>query len=452
MIRGRQTAGVPAALDSPRAWTIAGAGAVASGVAFGTSYTFGAFFDAMADDLDAGRGSTALMFGVTLLLFFGLGVVSGPLADRFGPRRLMVAGALLIAGGLLHTSGVDSVVQGYLTYGLGVGLGGGLVVTPMYVVAGGWFARRRALAMGVVATGNGIGTLVLVPLAERLIDDNGWREAYRTIAVIDLVLLVAAALVVLAPPTTTPPPALARMKEVAATSSFRRLFATGLLFSVSLFVAFGFIVDFATDDGVSASAASALVGIVGASSVVGRLALTALSDRLPAVRMLQACLAALPVAFAVWLVAGGTYGLLVAFAILLGVAYGGFVALGPEVAAVLFGVVGLGSVMGLQFLGAGLGGLVGPPFAGWLADTSDGRTAPIVFALVVAVITFVLSLGLPVGTPAGMPAERDLLPEEKAVGSDDPAEQSRLILEESEARAATPVPVERRTSEDTVEP
>lgn len=392
-----------AALDSPRAWTVAAAGALASGTAFGTAYTFGAFFDAMATDLDAGRGSTALMFGVTLFLFFGLGVVSGPLADKFGPRRLMLVGAVLLSTGLALTSRVDSVVQGYATYGLGVGLGGGLVVTPMYVVAGGWFQRRRALAMGVVATGNGLGTLILVPLAERMIDDNGWRDAYLTLAVIDLVLLTAAALVVLRPPTMPPPPALTRMKEVAATTAFRRLFLTGLLFSVSLFIAFGFIIDFATDEGISPRRASLLVGIVGASSIVGRLALSSLSSRLSSTRLLQGCLAAQPVAFALWLVAGGTYSLLVCFAVLLGVAYGGFVALGPEVAAALFGVVGLGSVIGLQFLGAGLGGLCGPPLAGWLADASDGRTAPIALALSVSVVAFFLSLAIPSRPPEARP-------------------------------------------------
>ena len=398
---GARIDGVTAALDSPRAWSVAAAGALASGTAFGTAYTFGAFFDAMAHDLDASRGSTALMFGVTLLLFFGLGVVSGPLADRFGPRRLMVSGAVLIGGGLALTSRVDSVVEAYLTYGVGVGVGGGLVVTPMYVIAGGWFARRRAVAMGLVAAGNGVGTLVLVPLAERLIDDDGWRSAYRTLAVLDVIVLGIAALVVLRPPVLPPPPALARMREVATHSAFRRLFGTGLLFSISLFIAFGFIVDFATDEGISSSRASLLVGITGASSVVGRLGLTAVSHRVSATRLLQACLAAQPVAFGLWLVAGGTYPLLVAFVILLGVSYGGFVALGPEVTAVLFGVVGLGAVMGLQFLGAGLGGLVGPPLAGWLADASDGRTAPILLALTVSVVAFALSLAIPSSADVG---------------------------------------------------
>lgn len=384
-----------AELDSRRGWAVVAAGALASGTAFGTVYTFGAFFDAMADDLDAGRGSTALVFGVTLLLFFGFGVVSGPLADRFGPRRLVVGGALLLAAGLAATSKVDSVAAGYLTYGVGVGLGGGLIITPMYAAAGGWFVRRRALAMGVVATGNGLGTLVLVPLAERLIADHGWRSAYLVLAVLDLGLLLLAGAVVLRPPIPPSPPAIERMRAVARASAFRRLFVTGVLFSISLFIAFGFVVDFATADGVSSSRAALLVGIIGASSVLGRLGLTALSGRVPAVRLLQGCLAAQPLAFAVWLVAGGTYPLLVCFAVLLGVAYGGYVALGPEAAAVLFGVSGLGGVMGLLFLGAGIGGLIGPPLAGSLADASEGSGVPITLALVVSILAFVLSLAIP---------------------------------------------------------
>ena len=75
--------------------------------------------------------------------------------------------------GLVLTSRVDNVVGGYLTYGVGVGVGGGLVIAPMFTAASGWIVRRRALALGVLATGNGLGTLILVPFAERLITEHG---------------------------------------------------------------------------------------------------------------------------------------------------------------------------------------------------------------------------------------------------------------------------------------
>lgn len=384
-------------VDSLRGWTVAIAGAVASGVAFGTVYTFGAFFDAMVTEFDSGKGATALVFGLTLLMFFGFGAISGPLSDRYGPRPLALAGSVLLASGLWMTSQVSSVTLGYLTYGLGVGIGGGLIITPMFVSAGGWFVKRRAIALGVVAAGNGVGTLVLVPLAERLIADDGWRSAYQTLALIDLVALGAAALVVAKPPIPAAPPAIAAMLRVSKNPVFQRFVVTGLLFSVALFIAFGFVVDFATGAGVSSPRAALLVGIIGASSVVGRLGLTAFASRVPAVRILQWCLAAQPLAFGLWLIAGGNYPLLIVFAVLLGISYGGFVALGPVVAALLFGVVGLGGIMGLQFLGVGIGGLIGPPLAGFLADYSSGSTVPILLALSVAAVAFVIALKLPLG-------------------------------------------------------
>lgn len=387
---------IPAHLDTRRSWRVAAGAAVASGTGFGTAYTFGPFSDAMAEDFDSGRGPTALVFGITLLLFFGLGVVSGPLADRVGARRLVVVGGGLIAAGLALTSQVDTIYAGYATIGVGVGVGGGLIASPMYSTAGGWFLRRRALAMGLVASGNGLGTLLLVPFAESLIDANGWRSAYLRLALVDLVLFAVAAVLIARPPgLQAPPPAIAHMRAVMRIDAFRIMFATGLLFSVSLFVAFAFVVDFATDDGISSERAALLIGIIGATSIVGRLGITALSGRLPAVRLLQGCLAAQPVAFLLWLLSDGSYPLLIAFAITMGIAYGGFVALGPEVAAVLFGVVGLGGTIGLTFLGAGLGGLLGPTTAGFLADASDGQVVPMVFALVTSVITVALSLRLP---------------------------------------------------------
>jgi len=394
-------------LDTARSWRVAAGAGIASGTGFGTAYTFGPFSEAMAEDFGSGRGPTALVFGITLLLFFGLGVVSGPLADRVGARRLVIVGGALVAGGLALTSQVDSIYAGYATIGVGVGVGGGMIASPMYSTAGGWFSRRRALAMGLVASGNGLGTLLLVPFAESLIDADGWRSAYLRLSLVDLALFaVAAALIARPPGLDAPPPAIAHMRAVVRIDAFRIMFVTGLLFSVSLFVAFAFVVDFATDEGISSDRAALLVGIIGATSIVGRLGITALSGRLPSVRLLQGCLAAQPVAFVLWLLSSGSYPVLVLFAVTMGIAYGGFVALGPEVAAVLFGTVGLGGTIGLTFLGAGLGGLLGPTSAGFLADLSDGQVVPIVFALVVSVITVALSLRLPthrvLDEPAGV--------------------------------------------------
>jgi predicted MFS family arabinose efflux permease len=378
-------------IDSRRAWTVAVAGGLANGVAFGTAYTFGAFFEAMADEFHASRGSTALIFGVTLLLFFGFGVVSGPLSDRYSPRSLLLVAGVLFCGGLVATSQVHHVSLGYLTYGVGVGLGAGFWVTPSFAIVGALFQRHRALALGVMATGNGLGTLILVPVAERLIEAHGWRSAYLWLAGIGAVAFTLAAIVVVTPPRAPSPPGRELRGRLMRTANFRALFSSGFLMSVGLFVAFAFLVPFARDSGVSSAAAARLVGLIGLASIIGRLGTTGLVRRLGPVRLYQLTLALQPVAYLVWLVADGDIALLVLFVVILGVAYGGFVALGPEVAVHLFGVGGIGSVIGLLFLSSGLGGLVGPPAAGWLSDRSNGRSVPIVAVIVVVVVAAVLA-------------------------------------------------------------
>ena len=89
--------------------------------------------------------------------------------------------------------------------------------------------------------------------------------------------------------------------------------------------------------------------------------------------------------FALWLVTGSSYGLMLAFASALGLGYGGFVALSPAVVAARFGVERLGSLLGVLYTGAGVGSAAGPPVAGIVIDA--GGYAPAIagsFALALA--------------------------------------------------------------------
>jgi MFS family permease len=374
----------PIPLDTGRAWIAAVGAAAANGMAFGTAYTFGTFFESMADEFGSERGPTAFLFGVTLLFFFGLGVVSGPLSDRFGHHRLLAVGGALFVSGIVATSYVDSIAVGYFTYGVGVGLGGGCFVAPLTALVGQLFESHRALALGVVATGNGVGTLVLSPLSESLIGADGWRSAYRVLAVIAAVVFAVALLAIRVRSDQLPGPGKQTAQQVSyqfvQNRAFQSLFVSGLLMSIGLFVAFAFVVPFATDAGISTSGASRLVAVIGLTSIVGRLGLTNMSRRFGVVAVYRGALAVMPAAFAIWLIADDSYALLVLFAAVLGVSYGGFVAIAPAVIIEQAGVEALGRKMGVVFLAFGLGGLIGPPAAGAIADATSGRTVPISIA------------------------------------------------------------------------
>jgi len=92
-------------------------------------------------------------------------------------------------------------------------------------------------------------------------------------------------------------------------------------------------------------------------------------------RLYRSCFVLSSASFLIWLVAGESYAMLIAFVLVLGVGYGGFVALSTIVVAERMGTEGLGSSLGLFYTSQGLGGLIGPPVAGLLIDAYGYRQA-----------------------------------------------------------------------------
>jgi MFS family permease len=380
-------------LDSPRAWVTVGAAFAAMAAVFGVAYSFGTFFAPMAAEFGTGSGATSLVFSITACCWFLLGSVSGRAVDRFGPRPVLLVGAVALAGGLLVTSAAQQLWVGYVGYGIGVGVAVACGYVPMVAVVGGWFDRYRAFAIGVAVAGIGVGTLVGAPLAASLIAEYGWRQAHVLLGIGGSLLLVVGATVARRPPAPTgdEPPAL---REVVRSREFRAMYIATLLASVALFVPLVFLPTAAVADGVSPVAAATLIGVIGVASVVGRLAIGALADRVGRVRVFQACFAILAMSFVIWLV-GASWLWLFAFAVVLGTGYGGWIALQPTVLAEYFGVRGLGGLVGLVYTAAGIGALVGPPLAGVLVDATGGYRWAIAAAGLFGLGAFVTLLALP---------------------------------------------------------
>ncbi|MFV0523182.1 MAG: MFS transporter [Acidimicrobiales bacterium] len=383
-------------IDGPAGWTVVAATFLSTFTVFGVAYSFGAFFRPMTEEFGTNRGATALVFAITTFLYFALGVVTGHLADRFGPRPVVAVGGVAMVLGLLATSRVQEIWSGYLTYGLGVGIGVACCYVPMVAAVGGWFERSRTTALGVAVAGIGVGTLTVAPLAERLIADHGWRRTYVVMAVGSGILLAVAAVGARRPPVVAAADddAGSVLGRVLRTSrTFWVLYVSALITSLALFVPFVFLPDYVETRGIDGSAGW-LIGSIGISSVVGRLGLGTLGARYGVFRLYQGSLAVLGLSFLIWLGAGSRYALLLLFTVVLGVAYGGFIALAPAVAAQTFGVKGLGAVLGALYTGAGIGGLVGPPLMGRIIDDA-GYTTALVLALIAGVASSVLLFAVP---------------------------------------------------------
>ncbi len=215
----RATAGDYGGVDSRFAWLMAATAFFTCFVVYGVQYSFGAFFKSIAGDLGAGRADTAGIFSVNMFVVNLCGIAAGYIGDRFGPRPLMITGAISVGLGLVLTSRINQLWIGYLTYGFGLGIGSGCCFIPMVALVSGWFERRRNAAIGLTVSGIGCGTLFVVPLVGVLIHHYGWRTSYLVLGIASSILLLVCATVIRrppAPPLRTRP----RMADVARTPAF----------------------------------------------------------------------------------------------------------------------------------------------------------------------------------------------------------------------------------------
>ncbi len=274
--------------DSPRAWRMVAATFVALCAVYGVAYSFGAFFKPMAAEFGARRSATSAVFSITVLVWCFLGPVTGHLSDRFGPRIVVATGAVVMGVGLALTSMIDRLWLGYLTYGIGVGVGVACAYVPMVAVVGGWFLRRRNTALGIAVAGIGFGTVCGAPIAAASISHIGWRATYLAFAAAAAVILLGCAWIVERPPVHVTPSRAGSLRDALRSPAFGFMYASSVMVSIVIFVPFVYLPSFAHDRGASEFASAALVGIIGGASVAGRMGLGSLADRAGVVRLYQA--------------------------------------------------------------------------------------------------------------------------------------------------------------------
>ena len=364
------------------------AASTAGFVVFGVVYSFGVFLQPMADELGVGRAGASAFYAIASLVWYMLGPITGHLGDRIGPRLMVSCGAVSMGAGLILTAFIGDAWVGYLTYGVGVGLGAACAYVPTLANLGGWFVRQRDTAFGIAAAGTGCGMLIIPPLAASLIDRLGWRLTNVVLGVGSAVLLSACALVLAPPPGTASAPSPRPLRAALRSFPFLMMYLSWTLATTALFVPFVFLPQFAAAGGASPVAAAALLSILGGVSVVGRLGIGVLGNRFGTLALFKAAVLAMAASYLIWLAMPG-YWWLVVFAITLGLAYGIRIALVPGVLIDFCGMQNLGAVLGAFFTSTGLAAVIGPLLAGYVIDYSGSYQWGILLALALGTLGFV---------------------------------------------------------------
>ncbi len=388
-------------------WFVVAAAFAVTWVGFGSAYTFSAFLDSLQRDFAASRGSVSLVFSLAGFLYFGLGMISGPLADRWGARRVIVIGMLLVGLGLCAAGMARTLTEVYAAYGLGVGLGVGFSYVPALGTVQRWFIKRRGFASGLAVSGIGVGTLTMPPLAALLITHLGWRGAYEVLGVFAAAAGAGMALLIdndprqrgLAPDGDALQAGGAAaaagftLKEAVRSRRFAGLYAACLVCSFGLFVPFVHLIPYALDHGVAPARAVLLLGAVGVGSTAGRFVLGGVADTLGRAFSLVLMFAGMALALFIWLLSNQFWGLTL-FALVYGVFYGGFVAILPALVMDYFGGRSVSSIIGVLYTSVAAGTLVGPSAAGFAFDLNRSYTLPIVCSIAANVLAGLIVMGM----------------------------------------------------------
>ena len=176
-------------------WVVLAAGFTTILVGYAMRNTFSVFYPVIVSDFGWTRGSTAVMYSLTLLSYGLFAPIAGGLADRFKPKYVLAIGGLIVGGGIALCSVATTLWHFYLIYGVMVAIGTSLIgITPLISVLSHWFGSKRGgMVFGVLGAGFGV-SLVSAPLYQWLISGHGWPTAYVIIGLCATAIIVPVSL------------------------------------------------------------------------------------------------------------------------------------------------------------------------------------------------------------------------------------------------------------------
>ena len=391
-------------------WGLVAACSALMTISSGVWYTASVFFVALIAEFGWDYASTASVFSLFTVLYGAWGILVGHLVDRFGPRRVVVAGGLLLPVALAANGSASALWHLHITHGILASLG--LAATgyvPVSLVLTRRFREHRGLALGTASAGVGLGILILVPLTQAFISQWGWRVAYLGLAIISasVALLIGffafeergiASPEVIRPRLASPPPppTTRSAPEWTLTSALcRREFwlvtATFVFLNGPTQLVLTHQVAYLVEMGHSKTLVAAMVGLVGLFSIPGKIGWGYLSDRWWPELIYLAGIACVVSATLTLLAVGPTSSVwsLYGYAVLMGFGYAVSPAMTPILSGRFFVGRHFGVILGALttfYQAAGASGI-------WLAGYAHDMTGSYRLPLLGSILSAVLAAG-----------------------------------------------------------
>lgn len=392
-----------------RWWTAVGALMVQ--LVLGVIYAWSVFLIPISERFGWERGQVAWAYSLNILTFGLVMALAGRLQDRLGPRVVCMLGGVLMGLGFIMARWTFSLWWLYLSYGIIAGAGIAMsYVTPIGTLVK-WFPDMRGLMTGVAVAGFGFSTLILGPVAARLVTAVGVENTFLYLGIAFVIIVVVGAQLLINPPAGwlpegyTPPTPVKTETGAEAQVDYETgeiirmpqgwmLWLAMLCHTAAGLMVIGYLSPFAQQKGMTAAAAAGLVGYGAIFNGLGRIASGWVSDRIGRKgAMLLFFGATTLLMFVTPFVAGTTIGLLAAVTVIYG-AYGSNFALFPSTVADFFGTKYVGGNYGLIFTSWGFAGVAAGRIGAYVYSATgaydNGFYISGVLAAIAVVLMFVL--------------------------------------------------------------
>jgi len=301
------------------------------------------------------------------------GFIAGWVVDRFGPRRIMMAGILMAGIALIGLGNISSLGLFYFFFlfnALGYVCGGPL---PVQVLLSRWFDKSRGKAMGFAYLGIGFGGALVPLISNILVQHFGWQVALRILGVLVIVLSFPLAFFVKESPNVSPPPRPAAAPDARAAfkSLYFYLLILGSMCSIAAVAGTqkNLKLFLSLDRHYPQGAAAQVLSLVLAFSIVGRLLMGWLADRYPKRNVMLLIYLLVAVAIPILFFGVGKWTVYL-FAVVFGIGLGGDYMIIPLMAADLFGTLTLGRLMGIITTADGVAEATAPMLVAAIRDAS----------------------------------------------------------------------------------
>jgi MFS family permease len=370
----------------------------------GAMWTFGVFLKPMAQDLHWSRaqvssGYTAFLIGYVISV-----VITGRLSDRYSPGPILLVSAILTGLGFSLCSQVHTVHHLRVLLFIG-GLGGGANWSvPTSTVQRWFFARERAgLALGITISGVGVGAFMFALLSDYLVSGCGWRYAYLMIGIIFFSVMATSSFVVKKAPGETgalssgSSKTLNRLlvhrqerRKILKSLPFIGITICHCIAAAAFQIIAAHLVPYATDTGIPSAASAAAMGLMGISSIPGRIIGGHLSGRIPWQRILAFSHVGMGLFVLLLVFLKGAW-MLYCFVLFYGLCHGSRVSAYLGILGDFFGMGSLGELIGITMAVGTLTGAFAPYLAGFLFDVTGSYLAVLTMKAVFLVASGVIA-------------------------------------------------------------